>query len=288
MVSYTEKEQNEIINEFLKVIDVCDKKRLIRTDIETCKICKFNNGNLYMYKSLPSDIAKSICRFNYKECKKCKKLKEIVDYVDKDNVNMIDKVIDGLNKKEHTEIDGSGFSNGINNSIFTYVNLFKYPTYKNISNKLNDDEKKYFDKGMHEEMKTYYNNLWKEGKDIDDKKSYIESYFTNLRYKFIREFNDSLNKHINLRDELYNFVKEKFNFIETILIKIFNMINKPKMNSNELMLELYHDCASCVKAKLTDAKKGYYGSYDFERYLDNRFPYLPKEAYNELRKKRIC
>ena len=25
MVSYTEKEQNEIINEFLKVIDVCEK-----------------------------------------------------------------------------------------------------------------------------------------------------------------------------------------------------------------------------------------------------------------------
>ena len=64
MVSYTEKEQNEIINEFLKVIDVCDKKRLIRSDIETCKICKFNNENLYMYKSLPSDIAKNICKFN--------------------------------------------------------------------------------------------------------------------------------------------------------------------------------------------------------------------------------
>ena len=34
MVCFTEKEQNQIINEFLTVIDICDKKRLIKEDIE--------------------------------------------------------------------------------------------------------------------------------------------------------------------------------------------------------------------------------------------------------------
>ena len=96
MVSYTEKEQEEIINEFLTVIDVCDKKRLIKNDIETCKKCKFNYGNTYMYKSLPSDIAKNICKFNYEECYKCNKLKNIVEHVDKHNINYIDKVIQVL------------------------------------------------------------------------------------------------------------------------------------------------------------------------------------------------
>ena len=284
MVCFTKKEQEEIINEFLTVIDICDKKRFIKSDIETCKKCKFNYGNMYMYKSLPSDIAKNICKFNYEECNKCNKLKNIVEYVDKNNVHMIDNIINILNEKEKYQINGSGYSNEINNSIFIYVNLFKYPTYKNILNKINHDEKKYYNKEMHEEMKNYYNNLWKENKDYDDKKSYIENYYTSLRYRFIQEFDDNIDKHINLRDDLYKFVKDKFKFIETIMIKIFNMINKPKINSTNLMLVLYYDCVSNIQEKITNTNNGYFGSYDFEKYLDNRFPFLDKKEYIKIKK----
>ena len=69
MVCYTLDEQNEIINEFLGVIDINDKKRLIKDEIDMCKICKFNPRNLNMYRILPSTIAKDICKYNYKECK---------------------------------------------------------------------------------------------------------------------------------------------------------------------------------------------------------------------------
>ena len=105
MVCFTEKEQNQIINEFLTVIDIYDKKRFIQNDIETCKTCKFNYGNMYMYKSLPSDIAKNICKFNYEECNKCNKLKNIVEYVDRHNITHIDKIIQVLNEKEHIKIN---------------------------------------------------------------------------------------------------------------------------------------------------------------------------------------
>ena len=84
--------------------------------IETCKKCKFNFGNMYMYKSLPSDIAKNICKFNYEECNKCNKLKNIVEYVDRHNIEDIDKIVEVLNEKENTEINDD-----INNNIFIYV-----------------------------------------------------------------------------------------------------------------------------------------------------------------------
>ena len=60
MVCYTLDEQNEIINEFLGVIDINDKRRLIKDEIDMCKICKFNPRNLNIYRILPSTIAKDI------------------------------------------------------------------------------------------------------------------------------------------------------------------------------------------------------------------------------------
>ena len=60
MVCYTLEEQNEIINEFLKVIDINDNKKLIRKDIENCRICKINLANTYFLKTYPTDIAKKI------------------------------------------------------------------------------------------------------------------------------------------------------------------------------------------------------------------------------------
>ena len=191
MVCYTLDEQNEIINEFLGVIDINDKKRLIKDEIDMCKICKFNYGNLQMYKSLPQVIANNICKFNYKECDKCKKLKNIDDYINKHNINHIDRVIEVLNEKENIEINDN-----TNNDIFIYVNLVQYPTYKKITKKLYDDEKKYYDKEMHKELKQYYNNLWKEG---SNKTPSIERYYNKMRFRYVKEFDDNIVKYDNSR-----------------------------------------------------------------------------------------
>ena len=223
MVCYTLDEQNEIINEFLGVIDINDKKRLIKDEIDMCKICKFNPRNLNMYRILPSTIAKDICKYNYKECKKCNKLKAIVDFVDKDNVNKIEKVIDVLNEKENTKIDGSGFYNDINNSKFIYVNLLEYPTFKKIQKKLNDDEKKVYDIDLHKRLKTYYRNLWQENRDIDDKRNYMDRYYDGLRNVYIAEFK---NNRLTTRNQMYDFVKQKFQFLKSILEKVFDIISK--------------------------------------------------------------
>ena len=53
-------EHNDIITEFLDVIDVCSWKKAKHYDLDACKACKFNHERLYMYKSLPPDIAKQL------------------------------------------------------------------------------------------------------------------------------------------------------------------------------------------------------------------------------------
>ena len=280
MVCYTLDEQNEIINEFLGVIDINDKRRLIKDEIDMCKICKFNPRNLNIYRILPSTIAKDICKYNYKECKKCNKLKTIVDFVDKDNVNKIEKVIDVLNEKENTKIDGSGFYNDINNSKFIYVNLLEYPTFKKIQKKLNDDEKKVYDIDLHKRLKTYYRNLWQENRDIDDKRNYMDSYYDGLRNVYIAEFK---NNRLTTRNQMYDFVKQKFQFLKSILEKVFNIISKDKFNSNDLLKQLCSDVNLVVKNCLTSTSRGY-DCNDFRIYLDRRCPYLTKEEYTRIRR----
>ena len=269
MKCFTEKEQNQIINEFLTVIDICDKKRLIKEDIETCKKCKFNYGNMYMYKSLPSDIAKNICKFNYEECNKCKKLKNMVEYVDRHNIEHIDKIVEVLNEKENTEINDDK-----NKNIFVYVNLLKYPAYGKIMERLGDGLKKYYDKEMHNEIKKYYNNLWKEQKN---KTPSIESYYNKLRFKYIQEYDDNIDEHINSRSGLIHFIMRKFSCIESIVNKILDIIIDSSLNSLSFFLVKSKVITLNIRymmSRFTDVDKDGFLSKDFQQYLDNRFPYV--------------
>ena len=278
MVSYTEKEQEEIINEFLTVIDVCDKKRFIKNDIKTCKKCKFNYGNVYMYKSLPSDIAKNICKFNYEECNKCNKLKNIVEYVDKHNIKNIDKIIEVLNEKENIEINGDK-----NDYIFIYVNLIKYPTYnkifKNFHNRLHEHEKKYYDKEMHKELKTYYNNFWR------NNKSSIETYYDKLRFKYIEEFDDNINKYDNTRGGLIDFISSKFSVIKKIVNVIFDIITGCSLKDLLDKSKIITLNVGYMMSRFTDIDKDGFLSNDFQQYLNKRFPYLPKKENTNVKKK---
>ena len=267
MVSFTEKEQEKNINEFLTVIDVCDKKRFIKNNIETCKTCKFNYGNMYMYKSLPSDIAKNICKFNYNECNKCMKLKNIVGYVDKHNIEYIDKIIEVLNEKENIEINGDK-----NDDIFIYVNLIKFPTYGKIIERLGDGgHKKCYDKEMHKEIRKYYNNLWKER---NNKTPSIENYYNKLRFKYIQEYDGNIDEYINSRSGLIHFIMRKFSFIECIINTIFDIITDCSLNTFLVKSKIITLNVSFMMSRFRDIDKDGFLSNAFQSYLNKRFPYV--------------
>jgi len=267
---YTLYEQNEIINEFLGVIDINDKKRLIKDEIETCKICKFNYGNMYAYKSLPSDIAFNICKFNYKECNKCKTLNNIIEYIDKHDINHIDRIIEVLNEKENIEI-----KDNTNNNIFIYVKLVKYPTYKNISKKLYNDEKKYYDKEMHKELKLYYKNLWKEGRN---KTPSIESYYNKLRFRYVKEFDDNIGKYDNSRGGLNDFIRSKFSVIKKTVNKILDIIVNCSLKDLMNKYELITLNAKFMMSRFTAIDDDGFLCDDFQQYLNKRFPYIKENT----------
>ena len=269
MVCYTLEEQNEIINEFLGVIDINDKRRLIKDEIDMCKICKFNPRNLNMYKILPSTIAKDICKYNYKECNKCQKLKNIDEYINKHNINHIDRVIEVLNEKENIEINDN-----TNNDIFIYVNLVKYPTYKKITKKLYDDEKKYYDKEMHKELKQYYNNLWKEG---SNKTPSIESYYNKMRFRYVKEFDDNIVKYDNSRGGLNDFIRSKFLVTKKIVNKIFDIIINCSLKDLMMKSELITLNVKFMMSRFTVIDDDGFLCNDFQQYLNKRFPYLTKQ-----------
>ena len=249
------------------------KKRFIKNDIETCKICKFNYGNMYMYKSLPSDIAKNICKFNYNECNKCKKLRNIVGYVDKHNIEHIDRIIEVLNKKERIQIN-----NNRSNNIFTYVNLIKFPTYGKIMERLKRLEthlSEFYDKEMHKELKTYYINLWKECKN---KRPSIENYYNKLRFKYVQEFDDNIDKYNNSRQGLCIFIIRKFSHIERILNEIFDILTDCSLKiildkSNIITLNVRF-----MLSKFTDVDKDGFHSNDFQQYLNKRFTHIKENT----------
>ena len=77
---FSEIEQEEIINDFLRVIDINDNRKLIKANIETCKTCKISLSNSYLFKTFPSEIAQNICQYSFRECEGCKNVKKILEY----------------------------------------------------------------------------------------------------------------------------------------------------------------------------------------------------------------
>ena len=180
------------------------------------------------------------------------------------------KIIEVLNEKENTEINDDK-----NKNIFVYVNLIKYPAYGKIIERLGDGgHKKCYDKEMHNELRKYYNNLWKEKKN---KTPSIESYYNKLRFRYVKEFDDNIEKYDNSRGWLIHFIMCKFSFIECIVNEILDIIIDSSLNSLSFFLVKSNIITLNIRfmmSRFTNVDKDGFLSKDFQQYLDNRFPYV--------------
>ena len=86
---------------------------------------------------------------------------------------------------------------------------------------------------------------------------------------------------------MYDFVKQKFKFLKSILEKVFDIISKDKLSSNELLKQLCSDVSKIVKNSFTNTSEGY-DCNDFRIYLDRRCPYLTKEEYTRIRREEFA
>ena len=60
----------------------------------------------------------------------------------------------------------------------------------------------------------------------------MDRYYDGLRNVYIAEFK---NNRLTTRNHMYDFVKQKFQFLKSILEKVFDIISKDKFNSNDLL-----------------------------------------------------
>ena len=120
---FSEQEQDEIINEFLKVIEMNDIKINKTSKVGTCAKCKFNKSNLDMYKLFPAVVAKSICKYNFEECDKCFLLRHATKMLQNKGLHSI--VRKSIYDKYKITIDEDSFINDPdeNLKIFYFIKL---------------------------------------------------------------------------------------------------------------------------------------------------------------------
>ena len=58
------------------------------------------------------------------------------------------------------------------------------------------------------------------------------SYYDGLRYRYIAEFK---NNRLTSRNQMYDLLNQKLQFLKSILEKVFDIISKDKLSSNELL-----------------------------------------------------
>ena len=117
-------------------------------------------------------------------------------------------------------------------------------------------------------MKTYYNNFWR------NNKSSIETYYDKLRFKYIEEFDDNINKYDNTRGGLIDFIRSKFSVIKKIVNIILDAIINCSLNTLLVKYNIITLNVGYMMSRLTDVDDDGFLSSDFRQYLNKRFPYV--------------
>ena len=128
---FSEQEQEEIINQFLGVVEM---KKIVNNRVSMCTKCKFAPQNMILYHiSLPDNIVKNICKYNYKECETCTTLRELKGNVYGCSMKRFDNDVEAVEDKPCIEEYRGGETEKRNTQIYFYVNLNPFPTYKKTS-----------------------------------------------------------------------------------------------------------------------------------------------------------
>ena len=220
---FSHNEQEEIINNFLRVININDNRKLVKANIETCKTCKINLPNTYLFKTFPTEIAKSICQYSFHECEGCKNVKKILEYKNENKI-ILERLITAIREREELNIEPYPFEDDGKKHKYLWKNeiryyfsrLNPYPTYKKILNKIltNKNQKAIYTQKIHKELKKCYENNWQidvkiargEGLDINHPIHFwkIKNTDKNLR-NIINQIMDYIEKNKDTKEILKLF-----------------------------------------------------------------------------------
>ena len=94
---FNAQEQEEIINQFLDVIEM---KKIINNKVNMCTKCKFTPQHMNLYHlPLSENIVQNICKFNYKKCETCTTLRELKSNVYGCSMKKFDNAVEAVEDK---------------------------------------------------------------------------------------------------------------------------------------------------------------------------------------------
>ena len=239
---FTEEEQEEIINEFENVIKM---KTYINEKVSMCRTCKFTEENLNLYNlPIPASATKTICKFNYKECETCATLKALKGHVYGCSMNKFENTVEAIEDKHMYKVQeyGESAKEQGNTSIYFYVNLNPFPTYKKVVNHILNGDTGDYNQKIHKEIRNCYNSFWN-GSDG------IETYYTKLWNTAIAEYDKTFKKRSDTKQRFCDYINSHIEPISNNIKKICNYIeNRQEHNSIEHIM-YSNNTSSVVKQK---------------------------------------
>ena len=155
------------------------------------------------------------------------------------------------------------------------MNLNPLPTYKKVVNHILNGDTGDYNQKIHNEIRDCYNSLWN-GSDG------IETYFTKLRNKAIIEYDKTFKKRSDTKQRFCDYINSHIEPISNIIKKICDYIeNRQEHNSIEHIM-YSNNTSSVVKQMMSRVE--YNDGYTWEKFLDARFPYKPKEQWLKTQK----
>ena len=165
---FSHDEQEEIISEFLNVIEM---KTIIKDKVSRCATCKFNQKNMSLYKlNIPVNIITKICKYSYEECEMCKTLTEFKENVYDCSIEDFENVVKAVEDKHKYNITNYT-ERKLDSQIYYYVKLNPFPKFEKTIrwSKSVLPECKFYNAEFYNDIKLLYDtafNIDEKGKTI--------------------------------------------------------------------------------------------------------------------------
>ena len=265
-------EQEEIISKFLNVIEM---KTTIKDKVSMCKMCKFNQQTMSLYKlNIPDNIVKTICKYNYEECEVCKTLKEFKENVYDCSMKQFENVVEAVENKLNIE---EYELTKLNTQIYFYVKLNPFPTYEKtlrVLKKLLKDEDKFHNNEFYNDIKISYDTSFK----FDEQ---IKRFYSKQRNRIVYEYDKTVDKTNNTKIKFVTHLGREMNKVETAIYWIMNYIYSNEA-LGKLKYKLYSNETNVwINKRIAEAH--FEDDYSFERFMDARYSYFSTVEYKKRR-----
>ena len=221
---FSNNEQEEIISEFLNVIEM---KAIIEDKVSKCATCKFNQKNMFLYKlNIPVKIITNICKYSYEECEVCKTLTGFKENVYDCSIEDFENVVKAVEDKHKYNITNYT-EKKLDAQIYYYVKLTPFLKFEKTLrwSKGVLAECKFYNAEFYNEIKLLYDNSFK----VDEK---VKQFYTKQRRRIIHEYDKNVDEKNNTKRKFVNHLGRQMNKVGSAIFAILSHINNNEKLAN--------------------------------------------------------